>query len=195
MILAALFLYTISAQIATPSGKIDTTLVRMIDVTGDQVREKVELHIKASAYDSLFTWMLIIISKDKIIYQYSESDPSLESRFQEETLEGKRYKDIKYKFFFTDFVEFVAGTDIRFGDRDLLFNKEYKGSVYVVARRYLTNQCKLDDKAAERIVEGLVVKLRSKKAVIISHTIKGFDSTLPMVFVSDVQKFIPIYSD
>ncbi len=159
------------------------------------MREKVELHVKASDFDSLFTWMLIIRSKGKVIYQYSESDPGLESRFQEEVLEGKQYTNIKYKFFFTDFAEFVAGSDIRVGDRDLLFNKEYKGSVYVVARHYLTDQCKLDDKAADRIVEDLVVKLKSRKAVIIFHTIKGFDSTLPMVFVSDVQKFIPIYNE
>ena len=190
------FLTFFITQIAFASNPVDTTLVKYVDVTGDEIPESIELHVNANDFYSPFDWTLTIRSKDNILYSYSENDSSSENRILLEVEEGKKYEDVKRKFYFEDFVGLNIRKDINIGGGpEYLFSKTYDGSIYFVTKRYLMKENCINEKNVVEIIDKLVEKLKAGESNIVSHLERGLYSTLPMVYVEEVKKLVPIYSD
>jgi len=191
-----IFLTFFITKITFAGNPVDTILVKYVDVTGDDIPESIELYVNANDFYSPFDWTLTIRSNNNILYSYSENDSSSETRILLEVEEGKKYIDVKTQFYYEDFVGLKIRKDINFGGGpDYLFSKTYDGSIYNFSKKYLMQKCSLNEEDAVAIIDGLVQKLKSGQAIIVTHTERGFYSTLPMIYVDEEKKLVPIYSD
>ena len=191
-----LYLILLISYLAFADNPVDTTLIKYIDVTGDNKPEIIELHVNGSDFYKPFIWTITIKSDDDILYSYSETDSCSENRIVLEVEKGKKYEDAKRSFYFENFVELKIRTDIDFGGGpDYLFSKTYDGSIYKIAKEYLLAKCGVKEKDAEEIINNLVDKIKAGDSIIVSHTEKGLYSSLPRVYIKEVKKLIPIYSD
>lgn len=195
IILSLLIVILINQNLFAESP-VDTTLVKYIDVTGDKVNDKVELHLKSKDFHEPFNWTIRIKSNNHIIYQYSETDQSSESRILLETEEGRKYENVKKEFYYKNFVGLTISKEVNFGGgQEYLFSKSYEGSIYFVTKKYLLKECGISEDKAIKIIDKLVKNIKSGKSIIVSHTIQGLYSSKPMIYVDDVKKLVPIYSN
>jgi hypothetical protein len=178
------------------SGRVDTVMVRMVDLTGDGKSESVELRITARSFHAPFKWTLTIRSGKTNLYTFTVNNGlSLEERFQHQAASGNvSYDTIKHRFFFRDFCEFTTGTGLPEFDTAVYVDSTYSdGSVYAVARRAL-GRMGLAGPALSTAVNALALRIRDNRAVMFSHSDGNVDVTQPMAYVPEVRAFVPVYS-
>lgn len=189
-------LFVLVQSIFCSSTYIDTIIVREIDVTNDNEPDSLILSLKAQNYKSHFLANLTVKSNGYIIYSYDTNDEDLEETFCEEFFPGYKTKEaMKMKYYFKDFLGLKLCNNFNAGKTDeYLFNPEYGGSIYVIAKNYIKENSNLSDIEIDKIIKRLVVGLKEKKIVIFSHKIKFYHFSQPMVYVPEIKKFVPIYS-
>lgn len=200
-ILFFIFLIFPSITFASPCPDLDKTkpidrvLSRLVDVTGDGVDDKIELHVIGKDFHSPFEWELKITSKGKLIYQKSGNNERIEPFFSEQNYiaDCKGYDDCKCKWFFHDYLDQMI---IKMSSDNVgVFDKTAPNSIYSTAKKYLSKEYKKNPKLVEKAIDNAVKRLLSGKAV----AIQAFDEpemvTPPMVWMPEFSRFVPVYED
>ena len=192
----ALPLYQMNAQKwyiipIDPNKRVDTTIVRLIDITGDSKVERIELTLKALSFRSPISWTMRILSNSDTLYTYRVKD-NYEFMFGGPPDNDSSYLKLKYQFFFQNFVDLEVVHSL---DNDLAFKRDYGGSIYNISREWLVDKKHIPSAQASRIAKSLERKIRQKKLPILFHSDGNVDVCLPLVFVKEVNCLIPIYSD
>ncbi len=186
-------------------GRIDTTVYRYIDVTGDTIPEIVSLHLKALNFKAPFDWTLQIWSRDKdLLYSFSEHDSAtdyllqLESGLDSDSTfnanDWNKYQQTKYDFFFKKFAGLSVSYNLRYGVPEYRYKRSYDGSIYTVAQKYLIGSCHMSAKDARLAIDNAVKRLKRKEIPVVIHDV-GVDTVLPMAYFPECKKLVPIYSD
>ncbi len=177
------------------SAPIDTVLVRLSDVTGDAKPDSIILHIRAKTLHSPFKWHFTVRANGETIYSDRSDDSKLEDMFTEEFFPGCSYLQAKTKYYFQTFLGLELTREVHFGDPSTVLTKQPFATVFSWTKKYLVERCKLDKSKAEVIAERLRSQLLSKQVVILSHNYGIVDKSLPYVYIPEVGKMIPIFSD
>jgi hypothetical protein len=182
--------------IPNPSHKVDTTLIKIVDVTGDGVPDSVFLHMRSANFYAPFDWTLSIKLGDSIIYSYREADSSTESYFDFDSTCNSHYIECKYDYYFNSFVGLKVDPtfSIIYDGKDKLLEEDYSGSIYHCARAYLIKEFHFDTSRADEAIRKMVEKIKRGKAIVIQHNDGPFLSTQPMAYFAEVNRFVPIYS-
>ncbi|UFS70436.1 hypothetical protein LPW11_21525 [Geomonas sp. RF6] len=200
MLVSAFFILSATA-FASPcppndtSKPVDEVITRLADVDGDGIQDKIELHVKSKNFNSPFKWELKIYSKGKTIYKKSGSNERIEPFFAEQNyISGcTGYTDCKCKWFFHDYLDQMVMK--MSSDNVGVFDKTAPNSIYVIAKRYLSKEYTKNPKRVEEAIKNAVERLLSGKAVAIQAFDEPEITTLPMVWMPEFSRFVPIYED
>lgn len=177
-------------------ANIDTTLVKNVDVTGDGILDTISLNIQAESYSKVYKFNFSIYSLGNLIYSYSGDDSNFNDMFTKEYFPScKTVSLAKREYYFKTFMGFKIERKIDFGDSTLLFKKDYSGSIYQVAHKFLTANSKLSQNEIKLAINKAIEKLKKGKALIIFHSKEIIDSSLPLMYFPEIKKLVPIYSD
>lgn len=196
--IAVLFIFLTSMSTACPSdidknSKIDQTIFRMADVDGDDVLDKIQLHMSANNLYSVLSWELKIISKDKVIYSRCGSSERIEGLFSDPNYVGgcSGYDDCKCQWYFKGFFDRLI---VRHGpDNVWEFSRTSPNSIYSVAKKALKKELKKNPTLVEQAINNAVKRLSSGKAVVIEVFDEPEIHTPPMVWMPEFDRFVPIY--
>jgi hypothetical protein len=174
---------------------IDQVVSKSIDVDGDGIKDKIELHFKGKNFNSPFKWELKIYSQDKIIYKRSGSNERIEPFFADSNYIGSctGYDDCKCLWFFQKFLDRMIVKMSR--DNVGVFDKTAPNSIYVIAKRYLKKEYEKNPKLVEKAIENAVERLLSGKIVTIVVPDEPEITTPPMVWMPEFSRFVPVYED
>ena len=175
-------------------GKIDTTLFRVVDITGDGINDTVSLSIEASNINSPFNWTLKVISNNRVLYSYIEKDGQTDSRFTVDSQTQQEYINLNKKFFFKQFAELEVTKKVRFGPKNFISNSDCVQDMRETIIRQLIEHCGLTKIQAEKMSDRITQKVKLGKVPILMHAI-GMDTSLPMIYVKECETLIPIYTD
>ena len=117
---------------------IDQIVSRSIDVDGDGIEDKIELHVKGKDFFAPFRWELKIYSKETIIYQRSGNNERIEPFFSDPNYIGgcTGYDDCKCQWFFE---KFLGRMIVRMSRGNVgVFDKTAPNSIYVIAKQHLS---------------------------------------------------------
>jgi hypothetical protein len=174
-----------------PTGVIDTTLVRSMDLTGDGKPDTVSLHLAAEGMTSPFSWELSIRSRGSVLCSYSGDDSSIDENFRDEVyVPGcNDYVECKKKYYFHDILD---GLEARYNLEGILDRTECN-TLYPIGGAYLDSCCSIRGGAAEAILSAMEGRLRNGQAIVISIPTSPMTSEPPMMYVPEVNRFVPIY--
>ncbi len=186
-------------------GRIDTTLYRSVDVTGDGIPDTVELHLNAPDFKSPFNWSLQIWSqRHDLLYSFTESDSDTDNMLQLQAgldsdltynaNDWKRYLLLKYNLFFKDFAGLKVNPHMDWGIDTLEYDSTYDGSIYQTAGNFLFSRCHMSKQEARGAIQRVVLQLKKGKLPIVTHD-EGLETALPMVYFPECKKLVPIWSD
>jgi len=191
-----------SAVYANESGnyssrkRIDKQLFRYFDVTGDGKNETILLHVHAQNIEAPFFWTLEIKEDDKVIFRHESNDKDFNEIFNEpsyfddtcfDPVDCKR----QYYFHYLLYRPFIR-TDM--SKNRLVFDRSYLGSIYHVAKRFLMEECGVGEKRAIKIIERMVTRIKSGKAVLLKIPLSPVLDDIPHLYVNEVKRFVPVYS-
>ena len=198
--LAILLLATTASATSCPPNldkkkPIDQVVSKSIDVDGDGIEDKIELHFKGKNFNSPFRWELKIYSKDKTIYTRSGSNERIEPFFADSNYIGgcTGYDDCKCQWFFQKFLDRMIVRMSR--DNVGVFDKTAPNSIYVIAKKYLKKEYKKNPKVVEKAIENAVERLLSGRTVTIVVPDEPEITTPPMVWMPEFSRFVPVYED
>jgi len=175
-------------------GKIDTTLFRLVDITGDGINDTISLSIEASSINSPFNWTLKVVSNNRVLYSYVEKDRRTDSRFTENSKTQQEYINLKKKFFFKQFAGLEVTKKVRFGPKNFFSDADCVHNMHETVYRQLVEHCGLAKIQAEKLANQITQKVKLGKVPIFMHSI-GMDTSLPMIYVKECESLIPIYTD
>lgn len=172
---------------------IDTVLVRSLDVTGDGKADIISLHIMARNLASPFSWTLSINSQGNRIYTLSGDDSRIDTLFHDEGyVPGCRgYLECKKKYYFHDILD---GLEAPYDSNGIL-DRSQSNTLYSVGKEYLEACCAIKGSDADAILSRMEGRLRNGNAVVIAVPTSPMTYEHPMMFVPEVNRFIPIYID
>lgn len=183
---------------------IDQTITREIDLTGDGVPEVVLVHLKAMDLDSPFRWTLTITSKGKNIYTVERDDTWLNEFFRDDDFTSDSgcigYAECKRKYYFDDLLQIVVRPISGPGEHPLYAKVEAGddmggAGVWHTGKEYLVSTLHLDKSKAEKIIAALLIRLKAKRLPIISTNISPIMVDSPMIYVEEIDSFMPVYRE
>jgi hypothetical protein len=196
MLLIASVAYTSSCpQVPDDRKSIDKIVSRYVDVDGDGVEDKIELHVMGKDFFSPFRWQLKIYSKGTIIYQQSKDNARIEPLFSDPNYIGgcTGYAECKCQWFFEKFLgRLIVGRD-RFADA--VFDKSTPNSIYVTMKQHLKKEYKENPNLVDKAIQNAAIRLRSGKAVAIVVPDEPEMPTPPMIWMPEFRRFVPVYED
>ena len=174
--------------------RIDTTITRPYDYTGDGVIDTSSLHITGQDFDSSFTWTFDLRSRGETILHKEGSDSGWDSMFAVKGFEADSgdYATSKTKFFFSE-----LGLDV-------LQRKDYSDSGLVaemidttgsITYPFLRDSCGFSDHDAKMLIDSIAHTIMNHTATLV--TFYGIpESNEPvMTYVRRLRRFLPIYQD
>lgn len=175
-------------------GKIDSEVMKYIDVTGDGYVDEIALHIESDDMCSPFRWSIKVFVFGDIAYEVSRDDTPYDSFFGENFfVDGcNDYFSCKNKWYFSDIVKCVV---VGRGDYDLDGIIKSKYGLHGVGYVFLTNNLLFEKSKAEDILKLVEKRLRSGESIVVSFPITPVKMDFLVVFVPELGKFIPIYED
>ena len=190
------FLFILLFSPNTFADKIDTTIVRKVDVTGDGIPDSVCLYIQANNPSSVYSFKLSIYSKSILLYSYAGDDSKFDDMFTDEYFPKCSSKiAAKNEYYFKTMLRFKTTRKMNFGDPKFRFDPKYSGSIYRVAGDALTKRYGLSDKQSEAAIKKAIDRLKKGKAIIVYHADGILESCLPLIYFPEVKKLIPIYNE
>ena len=176
------------------NAKIDETLTKYLDVTGDGQDDRIILRIRGRDFTHPFTWSLEIESNGKCVFRHESDDAWLDRFFHDVGYvdDCNGYVGCKRKYYFHDLLEFMfIRTDL--SGNPHAFDEANSGSIHTIGRKHLTDVCRVSDKTASDIVRRMMDQIQSGKAVLLYVPISPVHSEIPRMYVSEVERFVPIY--
>jgi len=175
-------------------SRIDTTIIRVYDYTGDGVIDTSSLHVIGDDFDSPFSWTYDLRSKGQAIIHREGSDLGWDSLFYEKGFEdySSDYITGKQKFFFHELGLYV------------LQSKDYSGSDLVasmvdpgisITYPFLRDSCGLDDRDARALIDSVANKIMSHTAVLTTFNETPVSNEAVMIYVAKLNRFIPVCED
>jgi len=174
-----------------PEYRVDTTIVRLIDITGDSNPERFELSLKASSFRVPFSWTLRILSNSDTLYSYSAKN-SYEIIFGDPPTSDSSYLKLKYEYFFKKFVDLRV---TRSFNAELAFKRSYEGSIYTYSKKWLEEVKHISSTQAARIAASLEKGIRQKKIPVLLHWDGNVDVCNPVAYAKELNFLVPIYSE
>lgn len=175
-------------------GAIDTVLVRAVDLRSDGRPDTVALHIVADGYAAPFTWTLTITSDARRIYSVHRDDSRLDRFFGDEGyVAGCRgYLECKRKYYFNDLL--ADSLDPPF-DLEGVLDTAQSNTLRAVAGDYLAGHFGLGKDRIATVTSSMAQLLRSGRAVVIGVTSSPVSREPLMMYVPELDEFVPIYID
>lgn len=175
-------------------GAIDTVLVRTVDLRSDGRPDTVALHIVADGCAAPFTWTLTITSDARRIYSVHQDDSRLDRFFGDEGyVAGCRgYLECKRKYYFNDLL--ADSLDPPF-DLEGVLDTAQSNTLRAVAGSYLAEHLGPAEERVGRIVSSMERLLRSNRAFVICVSTSPVTHDPLMMYVPELDEFVPIYID
>jgi hypothetical protein len=175
------------------SKPIDQLVSKWVDVDGDGISDKVELHLMAENFNSPFSWQLKIYSKGVVIYERNGNNKRIDQLFADPEYIGDcgGYDECKCRWYFQDFFDCIvqnASTNV-LGVTD----PNRPNSIYVIAREALRREAESNPSLVERAINEAAVRIRAGKAIIIAIFDEPEGPTPIMVWMPEFKRFVPIY--
>ena len=192
-----LVMFSIACVEAMPQtaikGAIDTVLVRSLDVTGDGKADTISLHLTAESLVSPFSWTLSINSQGSQIYTLSGNDSRIDTNFHDEGYvdDCRGYLECKEKYYFHDILD---GLEVPYNP-DRILDRSHSNTLYSVGGEYLEVCCAIKGSDADTILSRMEARLRNGSAVVIVVPTSPMTYEHPMMFVPEVNRFVPIYME
>jgi hypothetical protein len=176
-----------------PAGAIDTILVRSMDVTRDGAPDSVSLHLIAKGIDSPFSWVLTICSGGNVLYRQTGNDSAIDILFHDAGYVPGcgDYSECKIKYYFHDL---LSRLEVPYSLEGVL-DRRQSNTLYPIGQAYLDTCCGVRGAAADTILSSMERRLRSGASVVISIPTSPQTRERPMVFVPEVNRFVPIYEE
>jgi hypothetical protein len=178
-------------------ARVERTIERTIDVTGDGVPDRIVLKISADTWQTPIKWSLSILSKGKVVYSYFSDDTWLDKFFNDRDFMNKTctgYLDCKKKYYLTDLMKGVAEIDFRPPDPDSrFFDKVRAGSIYNTAGKELIEKYHFTESEAFQTVDLMVSKIKAGKAILINIPVSPVQVQFPRMYCDKVGAFLVIY--
>ncbi len=173
-----------------PNNRVDTTLVRRIDVTGDGKPERIELSISAPSFRSPFIWTMCVISKSDTLYSYHVSDAE-EIMFGDPPVSDSSYLSLKYDYYFKQFVDLSVNCSVKVGKRDS--SESFYQTVYNVTKEQLERGKGISSSRASKIAKEMAERIRKKEIPILEHWDGSVDITA-VAYCKELNCFIMVLS-
>ncbi len=175
-------------------ARIDTTIIKIHNYTGDGIRDTSFLYITGEDFDSSFSWTYELRSHGETILYRQGSDSGWDRFFAEKGFEADRgdYATCKSKFFYDE-----LGLSI-------LQPKDYNDSGLVVwmtdttrsvTYPFLRDSCRLDDHDARAIIDSLANAIMNHAATLTTFMESPASNEPVMTYVTRLKRFVPIYKD
>jgi hypothetical protein len=181
-----------------PSGPVDMTLTRALDVTGDGEEETITLHITGAAPTAPFKWTLVIDADGKTIYHTERDDAENDALFSDadamaEALEGcAGYAACKERYYTSEILGGLLPTDL---DVAAILDRSSPHGLYGVGRAFLKQCCARTAPATDKILKSIADGLRDATAVVITIPASPVAAGPLLVFSPDTGLFVPIYRE
>ena len=178
-------------------ARIDKTIIRKVDVTGNGLADEIILHLKAKDMNSPFTWSLTILAGNKVIYSHKSDDASIDNNFKDVgyVTGCHDYISCKKKYYYDDILNYLILTGNKWYDPNGILDKSKSNTLYPLGRKQLSECCNITGSQANSILDKIERKLRSGKAVVLNIPESPVDSYPPMLFAPEVGRFLVIYEE
>ena len=149
-------------------SKVDVTLTKLADATGNGQVDQITLRILGQDFVHPFTWALEIQSNGKAIYVHESDDAWLDQFFNDSgfVLDCSGYVDCKQKYYFKDLLGFLLVESTLEANPHAL-DKENVGSIHTVARNFFRDECGVSGEVATEIIQRMVIQIKAGKALTI----------------------------
>lgn len=181
---------------------VDKTLTRELDLTGDGSPEVVNVHFLAKDFHSPFFWTLTIASKGRVIYSVERDDTWLDGFFNKNDFvsDCKGYEECKRKYYFEETLYAVLKMVSQTGENTLYDDVEVGedmggGGVWHVGKEYLVSKLHLEEEKAVKIISALLERQKRKRLPFVSINISPIKGDSPMVYVEEIDGFMPVYRE
>jgi len=174
---------------------IDDTLTKHIDVTGDNVKDKIVLNLKAKSFNDPFVWTLTIFSKGEKILSYVSDDSWMDSFFSDKGFVDdncQNYEECKRQYYYKDFLNSLVRIST-LESNPYWAVKTNKGSVYEVLGGILRDKFLCKEEKIEQIVKNIVKEIKEGKKPLIYIPGSPVQSKCPRVFIKELGKFVQVY--
>ncbi|MFA8343220.1 MAG: hypothetical protein ACEPO8_09660 [Rhodothermaceae bacterium] len=185
-IIVLLFAFLATGRISAQQ-KINETIVKYIDVTGDKVKDKTTLKLKAENIDAPFKWNLSIVSNGNKILDHKADDTIINKLFTDKNFvdeDCKNYKECKKQYYYSYILgNLISGIDV---DRNY-------DSISSTIKEELKEKTKLSDKEIEQLTEKIISRIRRKELAVVSIHESPVQRHFPIVYVKEINKFVIVY--
>jgi hypothetical protein len=179
-----------------PKAAVNKDIVRKIDVTGDGELDTISLNIRGKNFFAPFNWTLTIISKGKQIYRSKHDDASIDKFFNDKGYVNGcvGYLTCKAKWYFHDILDSIIVPQKGY-DLEGILDRSQKNTLYAVGSKYLESHYNIRGSKANNILVNIERRLRTGKAVVVAFPKTPANFSSIMVFVPEIDCFMPIYED
>lgn len=186
---------TTTVLAADAGAPIDQKLTREIDVTGDGVPEVIAVHLMAKDFNSPFRWTLTIASKGKVIYSVERDDEWLDELFKESDFVSncRGYEAYKRKYYFELLPRVIIPKTLY--DEEGIMGDRGIGTIWEFGKEYLVSEAHIDDAKAEKIIAAVLKRYRESGLPLLSIAVSPVKSDSPMVYVEEIEGFMPVYRE
>jgi hypothetical protein len=176
------------------SGPVDVTLCREVDFSGDGRQQLVKLRIRGKAWNRGFRWELRIEDGDRLVLRREGNDDRSDELFgQPDYVLGCRgYRDCKTKWYLHDFLPALTSTRPVSSD-SMIYQMSSDNPVFMAAGPFLRKECQLDSARADGVMRRIVKRLQEGKAVILYVPETPVQSEMPLIYVPEVGRFVPVF--
>jgi len=171
------------------------TLTRNVDVTGDGTLDTIVLDLYGKNWETPFQWKLTIKDKDKAIFNYYSDDKYLDQFFADgvKDLECSEYLTCKKKYYENYILDHLIAIEDFSPDHEA-YDKDYEGSIYVIAKKELIDVYHITDSQASKVIESMIRRLRKGKTLILNIAHSYVEDVDMKMYVPEVNGFVSIYS-
>lgn len=172
---------------------INETITSKIDLTGDNIPEKVTLILKSHDIFSPFLWEMTISDNNGAFFEVSGFDTDIDINFNDKGyLQGcYDYLSCKKKWYYEEKINIIvpySKVNIK-GVTD----RRQTNTLYNIGYKFLVEDCKITDNDASIILKNIEKKIINNEAVFIMIPMAPASGSVLMVFSPEIRKLVPIY--
>ena len=176
--------------------EIDTTIVCIVDYTGDSVPDTARLRITAKAFTKPFSWDFDVISQEGIVFHREGVDTWMDSLFADTGFVSgcSGYDNCKRKYYIEELGLYVLkprdydGVSLA----EAMTDSVHYGSVF---NHDLIDSCGISPDEAKVMADSVAFVLKSAKCLLVSFIDSPVESGPVLVYVDRLKRFVPIYDD
>ncbi len=176
--------------------EVDTTIVRIVDYTGDSVPDTARLRLTARAFTEPFSWSFDVTSQGRLVFHREGIDTRIDSLFADAgfVLGCSDYDNCKRKYYFEELGLYVLEPR----DYDAVsLSEAMNDSVHYGSLFYhdVLDSCGISPDAAKAMADSVASELKSEKCLLVSFIDSPVSSGSVLVYVDRLNRFVPVYDD